>query len=163
MNDRVKTILATVENKSIVLPATEQIQAVEKAAQSIIEKKIKENKDMGKQIQNYDTFIKNLQKNSVVLVDDTTTSVSLKAPLMTIDTPTKNILQSQEDPTKPYLDLNKRMVQGYLDAVNNDGPEKLNMSETTYKQSKNYLEKTKSKIDTALLAYTDQPLIAQGQ
>jgi len=55
------------------------------------------------------------------------------------------------------------MVQGYLDAVNNDGPEKLNMSITTYKKSKTYLETTKDKIDTALLAYTDAPLLAQGQ
>jgi hypothetical protein len=53
------------------------------------------------------------------------------------------------------------MVQGYLDAVNNDGPEKLNMSITTYKKSKTYLEETKGKINTALLAYTDTPLLAQ--
>ena len=77
--------------------------------------------------------------------------------------PTKNILQAQEDPTKTYLTINQRMVNGYLDAVNNDGPEKLNMSATTYKNSKKYLETTKAKIDTALLAYTDTPVIAQGQ
>ncbi|MEI6118594.1 MAG: hypothetical protein WCP92_05210 [bacterium] len=55
------------------------------------------------------------------------------------------------------------MVNGYLDAVNNDGPEKLNMSATTYKNSKKYLETTKEKIDTALLAYIDTPVVAQGQ
>jgi len=30
MNDRVKTILATVENKSTILPATSQIEQAEK-------------------------------------------------------------------------------------------------------------------------------------
>jgi hypothetical protein len=45
--------------------------------------------------------------------------------------------------------------------VNNDGPEKLNMSQTTYKKSKTYLEATKEKIDTALIAYNDKPLLAQ--
>jgi len=80
---------------------------------------------------------------------------------LTIDSATKNILSSQEDPTKTYLDLNKRMVKGYLDAVNNDGPEKLNMSASTYKNSKKYLETTKQKIDTALLAYNNGPLLAQ--
>lgn len=94
------------------------------------------------------------------MVADNTASASLKAPLMTIDTHTKTILQSQEDPTKTYLALNQRMVQGYLDAVNNDGPEKLNMSQTTYSNSKKYLETTKAKIDTALLAYNDAPLLA---
>jgi len=163
MNDRVKTILATVENKSTVLPATDQIQQVEKAAQSIINGKIQENKQLQKEIWDYNTFIKKIENNQTVLVDDTTLSTSLTTPLLTIDSPTKNILQTQEDPTKTYLDLNKRMVQGYLDAVNNDGAEKLNMSPTTYKKSKTYLETTKEKIDTALLAYTDTPVLAQGQ
>ena len=163
MNDRVKTILATVENKSTVLPATDQIEQVEKAAQSIINGKIQENKQLQKEIWDYNTFIKKIENNQTVLVDDTTLSTSLTTPLLTIDSPTKNILQTQEDPTKTYLDLNKRMVQGYLDAVNNDGAEKLNMSPTTYKKSKTYLETTKEKIDTALLAYTDTPVLAQGQ
>ncbi|MEI8009097.1 MAG: hypothetical protein WCI00_07105 [bacterium] len=50
MSDRVKTILATVENKSTVLPATDQIQQVEKDAQSIINGKIQENKQLQKEI-----------------------------------------------------------------------------------------------------------------
>ena len=52
------------------------------------------------------------------------------------------------------------MVKGYLDAVNNDGPEKLNMTQTVYDNSKKYLETTKEKIDTALLAYESKPVIA---
>jgi Zn-dependent metalloprotease len=111
MNDRVKNILATVENKSTILPATSQIQQVEKAAQSIINKKIKENQTVQKEIQNYDKFIKNLENNPISLVSDETLSTSLSTPLLTIDSPTKNILQSQEDPNKTYLTLNKRMVQ----------------------------------------------------
>ena len=111
MNDRVKTILATVENKSTILPATSQIEAVEKAAQGMIESKIKENQTVQKEIQNYDSFIKKIQGNQIVLVGDTTLSASLKTPILTIDTHTKNILQSQEDPNKTYLTLNKNMVQ----------------------------------------------------
>lgn len=163
MNDRVKSILATIENKSTILPATKQIQQVENAAQGIIKNKIQENKKTQKEIEQYDTFIKNLQDNPIALVASKNTSINLTTPLLTIDAPTRQLLQSQEDPTKTYLDLNKKMVQGYLDAVNNDGPEKLNMSATTYKKSKTYLETTKQKIDTALVAYSNQPLIAQAQ
>ncbi|MEI6672330.1 MAG: hypothetical protein WCL02_02990 [bacterium] len=111
MNDRVKMILATVENKSTISPATHQIESVEKAANSIIDASIKENKKAQNEIKNYDTFIKKMQKNQTVLVSDTTATASFKAPLLTIDAPTKQILQAQEDPTKTYLDLNKRMVQ----------------------------------------------------
>jgi len=85
MNDRVKTILATVENKSTILPATDQIQAVEKAAKDIINKKIQENKQVQKEMEQYDTFIKNLQDKTTVLVSDETISATLSSPLLTMD------------------------------------------------------------------------------
>ncbi len=111
MNDRVKTILATVENTSTILPATKQIQQVEQTAKSIINEKIKENQDMQKEIKDYDKFIENMKSDTNVLVAEQTFSASLTTPLLTIDTHTKNILQSQEDPTKTYLTLNQGMVQ----------------------------------------------------
>jgi len=161
MNNRVKAILATVENTSTITPASQQIQEVENAAQGIIQKQIQKNKERQKEVENYDDFIEKLKDADVVLVDDDTISAKLTTPLLTIDTHTKNILQSQEDPTKTYLNLNKKMVEGYLYAINTDGPEKLNMTQSTYNKSKKYLETTKKGIDTALLAYEDTPLLAQ--
>lgn len=161
-NDKVENILAIVENKSTITPATKQIENVRDTANSIINQKREENKQLEKDLQDYDKFLKKLKGDDIVLVDDTTESVSLKTPLLTIDTPTKNILKSQEDPTKTYLTLNKKMVQGYLDAIHNDGPEKLNMTQSVYNKSKTYLETTQEKIDTALLAYSDTPMVAQG-
>ncbi len=157
MYNKVHTILAMIENNATILPATKEIQQVENISKGIIQQTIKEHKALQEQIKNYDKFIK-AHKDNIVLVDEKTSSTQLKAPILTIDSTTKNILQSQEDPTKTYLTLNKKMVQGYLDAINNDGSEKLNMTKTTYNKSKNYLETTKQKIDTALLAYTDTPL-----
>jgi len=61
MNNRVKTILATVENNSTIQPATSQIQQVEQAAKNIINSKIKENQTVEKEIQDYDVFIKKLK------------------------------------------------------------------------------------------------------
>jgi DNA repair exonuclease SbcCD ATPase subunit len=139
MNDRVKTILATVENTSTITPATQQIQEVENAAQGIIQKQIEKNKERQKEVEDYDNFIEKLKSDDVVLVDDDTISAKLTTPLLTIDTHTQNILQSQEDPTKTYLNLNKKMVEGYLYAINTDGPEKLNMTQSTYNKSKKYL------------------------
>ena len=162
MNDKVKTILATVENKSSILPATKQIQQVQDAAQSIISDKQKENETLQKQISDYDKFIESIKDETIVLVDDKTTSASLTTPLFTIDNTTKTILASQENPTKTYLTLNQTMIDGYLKAVNGDGAEKLNMSQSTYNKSKKYLETTKEKIDTALLAYEERPMLAQA-
>lgn len=163
MNDRVKTILATVENSSKIAPATQQIQEVAQAAQGIITKQKQKNQERMEEIQSYDSFIEKFKENEIVLVDEDTVSAKLTAPLLTIDSHTKSILQSQEDPTKTYLNLNKKMVEGYLYAINTDGAEKLNMSQSTYNKSKKYLETTKKGIDTALLAYEDKPLLAQSQ
>lgn len=163
MNDRVKGILATVEQRSSIQPATKEMQEVEKAAKSIIDKKIEENRMIQEDMKDYESFLKKIQENQTVLVDDKSESVSLKTPVLTIDASSKNVLDAQENPDKTYLDLNKRLVQGYLDAVNNDGPEKLNMTDTTYAKSKKYLQTTKESIDTALLAYNDQPMLAQTQ
>jgi len=162
MNTKVKAILATIENKSTILPATKQIQEVEKAAQSMIDKKMKENQTLQKEIKDYDNFIEKMRNDKIVLVADTTQSASFSTQLLTIDSPTKNILQSQEDPTKTYLTLNQTLVNGYFKAITNDGPEKLNMTQSVYNKSKTYLETTKEKIDSALLTYTERPIIAQS-
>lgn len=111
MSNRVKTILATVENKSTILPASKQIQEVETAAQNIINQKIQENKTTQQQLKSYDTFIKNLRTKETILVADTTTTTSLKTPILTIDSATKTILANQEDPNKTYLTLNQKMVE----------------------------------------------------
>ncbi|MEI7918863.1 MAG: hypothetical protein WCH65_01250 [bacterium] len=84
MHDNVKTILATIENKSTILPANKQIEQVEKATKDIINQKIKENKDLQNQIKNYDQFIKKF-KDTNVLVDAKTTTANFSAPLLTID------------------------------------------------------------------------------
>lgn len=70
MNDRVKTIIATVDNVSTIKPATKQIEEVRSAAQGIIDEKRKENLKIEQQIQDYDTFIKKLKNDEVVLVDE---------------------------------------------------------------------------------------------
>jgi hypothetical protein len=128
----------------------------------MIDKKIKENQTIQKEIKEYDNFIKKMKNDQTVLVANTEESASFKTQLLTIDAPTKNILSSQEDPTKTYLTLNQTMVNGYLKAVNNDGAEKLNMTDSVYNKSKKYLETTKEKIDSTLLTYSDRPFIAQS-
>ena len=156
MQTKVKTILATIENKSSISPATKELHNIQHAAQTMIDQSIQANKQTEKDIMEYDTFIQNLKEQKTVLVANTTNATTLTSPLLHIDNHSKTIIQNQEDPNKSYLSLNKTMVDGYLKAIQTDGPEKLNMTQSTYDKSKTYLETTKNKIDTALLAYNDQ-------
>jgi len=89
---KLDTILAIISNPAQITPATQQLQNVQKGAQTII---------------NNHNFIKDLKSNQIVLVADKTESTSLKSPLRTVDAGTRNTLQNQEDPNKTYLTLNK--------------------------------------------------------
>jgi hypothetical protein len=163
-NDQVKNILAIVDNQSTVTPNINGIETVKKAAINIIKKNRDEQLKIQEQLKDYDNFIKNLEATNIVLVNDTNEKVELTTNILDIDNYSKNILDIQEDPTKTYLDLNKNMVEGYLNALYNDGPEKLNMTQSTYNKSQTYLETTQNKIHQALLAYntTDQTILAQS-
>lgn len=156
--------MAIVDNQSTVTPNINGIETVKKAATNIIKKNRDEQLKIQEQLKDYDNFIKNLEATNIVLVNDTNEKVELKTNILDIDNYSKNILDMQEDPTKTYLDLNKNMVEGYLNALYNDGPEKLNMTQSTYNKSQTYLETTKNKIDQALFAYndTDQTMLAQS-
>ena len=158
--NEVQNILAIANNTSDVKAANKEISEIEQTAQKIIKNLQKENKNIQDKIKNYDNFINEIKEQNISLVAQNETSTILTTPLFTIDNTSKQILHSQEDPTQSYLSLNKKMVDGYLYAVNNDGPEKLNMTQSVYNKSKKYLETTKSNIDNALLAY-ENPLLAQ--
>jgi len=113
-NDKITKILAIADNKSNILPATKEIEQVEQAAQKMIENTIQENKKMQEAIKDYDSFIKQFKEdNDIVLVknDSTKNTTKFMTPIMKIDAPTKHILDTQEDPTKTYLSLNKQMVE----------------------------------------------------
>lgn len=153
IHEKAKTLISIIDTKSNIQPATTEIENIKNTAQSIIQETQKENQELQNKIKDYDTFIRSLQADKIVLVSQNTTTTQLKSPLLKIDTASKTILKNQEDPTKTYLALNKTMVDGYLKAINNDSAQKLNMTQSTYNKSKKYLETTKEKIDNQLLAY----------
>ena len=142
-HDEVQRILAIVNNTSDIKAANKEISDIEQAAKKIIQKSQEENKELQEQIKDYDNFIQNIKENSISLVSQEQVATQLETPLFTIDKTSKQLLSSQEDPTQSYLKLNQKMVDGYLFAINNDGPEKLNMTQATYNKSKTYLETTK--------------------
>ena len=163
MHEKAKKLVSMIDTKSNIQPATAEIQQIQDTAQQMIQQSQEDNKSIQTKIKEYDKFIRSLPTEKIVLVNQQQSSTQLNTPLFKIDSASKTILKNQEDPVKTYLTLNKTMVDGYLRAIHNDGAQKLNMTTSTYNKSKKYLETTKEKIDTTLLAYEESeqtPLLA---
>jgi len=153
--DQANNILAIINTPANVNPTIEKIKNIENQAQTIIHDKQKEIQAIESQIQNdYPWFIKDIINSDIKLVkDDDKINVTLSSPIFAINPSTKAIIANQDNPAKTYLEINKWMVDGYLDALNNDWAEKLNMNQITYDNSKNYLEKLSQKINETLPAF----------
>lgn len=144
----IQNILQTIASDSKVTPAKKEIDEAERTTQTLINDKRKEIDTLSRRIEKYDTFISDLKKDTIQLVKDETTSLSISTPLMKLPQETKNRISLQEDPTKTYLDLNKWLIQGYLKALEKDGPEKLAMTNDTYNKSKQYLTTLQNNIQS---------------
>lgn len=103
----IQNIIQTISADSKVTPANKEINDAQRVTQGLINEKRKEVQKLSKEIQNYDTFISKLQKDNVQLVKEETTTLNISTPLMKLPQATKDIISSQEDPSKTYLDLNK--------------------------------------------------------
>jgi prophage antirepressor-like protein len=103
----IQNIIQTISADSKVTPANKEINDAQRVTQDLINDKRKEVQELSRKVQNYDAFISNLQKDNVQLVKEETTTLNISTPLMKLPQATKEIISSQEDPSKTYLDLNK--------------------------------------------------------
>ncbi|MCF7835432.1 phage tail protein, partial [Candidatus Gracilibacteria bacterium] len=60
----------------------------------------------------------------------------------------KKIILAQESPTKTYINTQKKIVKGYINALENNDAKTLNMSELVYSKSINYLQNLDKKIQS---------------
>ena len=143
---KLKTIESDIAMESNISPAYKEMENAWLQAQGVIEKKQKETQKLAEQIQNdYDGFIKSLEnKNTLVKSKDFSTTIS--SPLFNVDNKTVNFLQKQENPNETYIKLNKTVLDGYMKALDSQAPAELNMTETTYNKSKQYLQSLNNKI-----------------
>lgn len=138
---RIISLLQTDENTAANYDG---INAVKQQAQTLIETTKQDIQETQKALQNnYDEFIKALQTS---LVSDDEQSAVLGTPLFTANEKVISSLIAQEQPEKTYLDLNKKIMDGFANALNTNSASDLNMTELTYRETKSYVENTQKAI-----------------
>lgn len=143
----VSKITSVLETKTIVNPAIQKIQTIEKEIQTILFDKQKEVRDLANSINSYDQFVAQIKNNDIALVNDDYIETSFSTPLFTTNQETYDIIKQQEAPLKAYMDTNASLVGRYLETLNTSSPDELRMTKSDYKNTTEYLENVKSGID----------------
>ena len=111
----------------------------------------------------YDKFLDSVSDNSISLVNSDSLNITLSAQLFNMNEDSIQILSKQDNLVKKYMDYNMYSVLWYLNALENNSPENLNMDEDVYKLNKNYLSNIKNLSEQAydLLETVDKSSEAQ--
>lgn len=107
---------------------------------------------------NYDAFVQAMQ---TTLVSDNSESSTLGSSLFTADASIVKAIKEEPNPMKSYLELNKKVMNGFANALDTYGPIDLNMSLLTYNETRNYVEKTRTTIDKGLEMITTQESLTE--
>lgn len=97
----------------------------------------------------YDKFLYAVAKNDKRLVWNDDINISLSSKLFDIDQNSLDVLKKQENVNKTYLDYERKNIDGYIWALENNSPADLNMNAIEYNQNKNYMYQLKEKSDIA--------------
>ena len=103
----IQNIIQTISADSKATPASKEINDAQRVTQKLINEKRQEIDSLSKRVQQYDSLVSDLKKDDIQLVKDNTMALNISTPLMKLPQKTKDIISSQEDPGKTYLDLNK--------------------------------------------------------
>lgn len=164
VQEKLATITNVLDTHANVKQATGEINNIYQRAQTIIDTKQQEIQKLQNSIEkDYDGFLRNLQGKSIVLTNEKSQSITLSAPLRNTSNHVKQLLASQPHPTETNLSLNKQMVDGYINALNKNIPSQLNMSQTTYLKTKDYLTKLDGMIEKTLPLYSSKGEISFAQ
>ncbi len=140
--------LSNINNK--IAPATNNINNVIKDYTKIVDEYREQNKLITKTIwDDYDKFLYAVAQNDITLVWNDELNLSLSSSLFDIDKDSLNIIKQQEDINKVYLDYNRKNIDGYINALNSNSAEWLNMWEKEYNDSKKYMYELKEKTTLA--------------
>lgn len=138
------------KTKTTITPLNENIDYIQEQIQQDIYNHKQQTQKLIQQIKDYDTFINNLEKNSISLVNNTSQNKQYNIPILSTDKQTLQILQQQEAPQTSSLKQYKTIIEGYKKAVTNNVPETLRMTPQTHKQVNEYIDKTHTLLDTTI-------------
>ena len=77
-------------------------------------------------------------------------NVSLSTNLLGANAKVLETIKNEKHPEQSYLELNKKVMQGFANSLATHSPEELNMSLLTYNETKSYINKTLGAVNETL-------------
>lgn len=97
----------------------------------------------------YDKFLETISwKSNYSLISEANENKTISVNLFNVDPQIYDKLDKQEHPLSTYFELNTKVVDRYIAALDNNLPQELNMDNNTYENNKEYLKNLKSKMQT---------------
>jgi len=159
--DMLKKIAADVQLPTNIAPAYQELEDSKNKVNGIINDKRQETHKLAEEIKNnYDGFIKKIQDNTNKLVKEEDFSAKISAPLFKADENTLEMHKKKDNPNEKYVKNKKKVIDGYVKALDAQSHTELNMSKTTYNKSKKYLQDLNTKIEkitpnTPIITYVE--------
>ena len=169
IKNRAQEYLSLITMNKKIDANVDSINNVENKYNAVIANYKANNDDIIDLIQNdYDKFLVAVWNNDTTLVKDNSFDITLSTKLFDMDKDTIKALSNKENVVQKYMDYNMNNLQGYLNALENNSPETLNMDEKVYNLNKDYLRKIKDVSDEAYNIITnntssDEPDILLAQ
>lgn len=145
-----------------VRPNIEGIQNINEDVQGIFNDKHEYLAQLADTVNNdYDSFLDSLQ-HGTTLVAEVSPELSYEANLFHVNDLVKETLDTQEHPMRTYLELQKEQVEGFENALENNTPKALNMTDKTHEKIKGHARYLKSGIDV-LIDVLDEEVDSFGE
>ncbi len=153
--------LANLNNN--IKPANDDLEKVKWEYSNIVNSIKNQNSKVLEEINtDYDNFLESVEANKVSLVWENDKKISISTKLFDIDQSSLDIIKSQENINKKYMDYHSDNIDWYLNAINNNKAEDLNMSQEVYNANKKYLWELKEKTKIAYNTIENKKLFAQN-
>lgn len=157
----INNTLALLELPTTIQVNTDGIDEVRSEAQ----KRISNEKDALDTLQqtiqnNYDNFLKSIK---TTLVSNEGGNVSLSTNLLGANKKVLETLNTEKHPQQSYLELNKKVMQGFANSLATHSAEDLNMSLLTYNETKTYIHNTLGVVDEALGAINENAVNSNAE
>jgi hypothetical protein len=118
------------------------------------------NKVKTKLSEDYNKFLENISENKITLVNNNI-DVSLGTNIFEINDDILDIMQDK-NPNKMYLDYHSKNLKWYIDAIDNNSAEDLNMTNEIYQENKKYLYELKDKVNFVYNSLDNNILLSQN-
>jgi len=155
INKDIDQLLSLLDDNNKVEANIESLKTIKNDVDKMIYAYRSDLQDIGQSVsRDYDGFLKSISNNQWLrLVADDSMWMDMSMSMLLADDDTKKLFAMQKNPEQEYLEMNQQMIKWYLNALDNNKAEDLNMSYSVYSKSKDYLKSLNSDIEEVLPLY----------